>query len=222
MCPAVSQKEDVVKKAPILGVLVAALIASLCCLGPALLVALGIGSVGISVWLAKSDWLFYVLGLAALGVMIVLLLKKQAGKACCPAAPTSTKSLLKIFFFIFFLGVIFFALRYGLTHHVSSWLYQRITTAPPGSSSSESHTALVSVSGMTCIICAKSIESHLRQTPGVHDVQVSFDQKKALVCYNPHQLSKSDIEKYIGETGYSGTIISEITCAKQGLSGNNL
>lgn len=211
------------KKIPILGTLIAALVASLCCLGPALLVALGVGSVGITAWLAKSHRLFYILGLAILGAMIFLLRKQKTEEACCPTEAASAKSILKPLSLIVFLGVLFFGLRYGLTHNAASWLYKQASTAPPAASSNaQTHTLVVSISGMTCIACSRGIEAHLKQTQGIVDAQVSFDKKKALVCYNPQRLSPEIIEKHISETGYSGKTVSETVCAKPGLSGNSL
>ena len=49
----------------------------------------------------------------------------------------------------------------------------------------DEHVAL-RVGGMTCVMCARSIESALSRLPGVVNASINLGAEKALVTYNPH------------------------------------
>ena len=71
------KKED--KKLLIVGGL-AGVIASLCCIGPVVIVLLGLGSVSAALSLGRFTWLFSSLAVIFLGIAVVMYLKK---KTCC-------------------------------------------------------------------------------------------------------------------------------------------
>ncbi|KRF11266.1 heavy metal translocating P-type ATPase [Paenibacillus sp. Soil787] len=72
---------------------------------------------------------------------------------------------------------------------------------------------------MTCAACANRIEKGLKKLEGVAEANVNFALEKALVAYNPSQISVSAMEEKILDLGY-GTVkdavdfnIVGMTCA---------
>ncbi len=58
------------------------------------------------------------------------------------------------------------------------------------------------VGGMTCVMCAKSIENALSRLPGVVNASINLGAEKALVTYNPRLTAISDMRSAIEEAGY--------------------
>ena len=58
------------------------------------------------------------------------------------------------------------------------------------------------VGGMTCVMCAKSIENALIRLPGVVSASINLGAEKALVTYNPRLTSTADMRHAVEEAGY--------------------
>lgn len=56
-----------------------------------------------------------------------------------------------------------------------------------------SATALLHVEGMTCGSCATAVKLVLQKLPGVSAARVSYEQKQALVSYDPRKTNPSRI-----------------------------
>src|SRR3989344_2786993 len=61
----------------------------------------------------------------------------------------------------------------------------------------------IPITGMTCVSCASTIESSLKNTKGVHDAKINFSAEKAYVDYDPKVVSREQLEKAIEDSGYS-------------------
>ena len=61
----------------------------------------------------------------------------------------------------------------------------------------------LSVSGMTCVGCAKSIEKSVQRLPGVSSASVHFATSNVSVEYDPDVASPSDIVEAIRDTGFT-------------------
>jgi len=58
------------------------------------------------------------------------------------------------------------------------------------------------VGGMSCIMCAKTIENALKKLDGIFDVTVNFGDEKASLTYNPEVITLKEIKKSVENTGY--------------------
>ncbi len=58
------------------------------------------------------------------------------------------------------------------------------------------------VGGMTCVMCAGSIENALSRLPGVVSASINLGAEKALVTYNPRLTAISEMRSAIEEAGY--------------------
>ncbi len=60
----------------------------------------------------------------------------------------------------------------------------------------------IKVGGMTCCMCARTIEKALTSLPGVVDATVNLAAEKAYVTYNPRITMPADMRKAVEEAGY--------------------
>ena len=65
------------------------------------------------------------------------------------------------------------------------------------------------IEGMTCNACAVNIEEELEDTAGVHDVDVTFQRKTAIVNFNDEVVQQSTLVKKIQDLGYTATVSGE-------------
>ena len=63
--------------------------------------------------------------------------------------------------------------------------------------------------GMSCASCANSIESAIRNVPGVAECNVNFGAEQAAIQYNPRRTSIQDIQNAVEEAGYSSYSLQE-------------
>lgn len=68
--------------------------------------------------------------------------------------------------------------------------------------SADGSKASISVMGMTCVSCAKTIERSLKKVKGVKDANINFAAEKAFVKYDPAVVKMSDLEEAIESAGY--------------------
>ncbi len=64
----------------------------------------------------------------------------------------------------------------------------------------------LTVEGMHCASCATKIEQALRIRKGISEVNVNFASEKALITYDPKQLSLPDIQTVISQLGYTAAL----------------
>lgn len=62
--------------------------------------------------------------------------------------------------------------------------------------------AVLNIDGMDCMMCAAGLQNTLRAIPGVRRADVSFQDKQAVVEYDPALVNASRIEKLIADSGF--------------------
>lgn len=191
-------------KAEKLGIL-SAVMASVCCLGPVLLVLLGLGSLGFGALLGRFHWWFILVGIALLGVAWRSYLK-EVGRCrtahCEMARGKTTRNMLT-------LASVVVALFVGL--NLYTYAGQRQIPHPLGAASAGGGLALVviPVEGMTCFTCELTVESALRRLPGVKSADARVNEKAAYVNYDPTQTRPEDLIAAINKTGYRASAPKE-------------
>ena len=63
-------------------------------------------------------------------------------------------------------------------------------------------TATISIEGMSCEHCVRAVKNALSSQNGVKSVDVSLEEKNALVVYDDEHTRLSDLESAIVEEGY--------------------
>jgi len=187
-------------KADKLGIL-SALLASVCCVTPLILVLLGLGSLGIGAVLGRFHWWF-------LGAALVLLTaawrryvqerKRCATERCEMASGTPTRWTLLVASLVVaaFAGV-----------NVYTVASQRIAQAASSGAHSQNHLteAVIPVEGMTCLTCELTIESSLKRLPGVSHADARVAEETVHIHYDPARVSPDDLIAAINKTGYKAS-----------------
>lgn len=183
---------------------VAAFLASLCCLGPLLLGGLGLGTVLVATFAPlRPYFLAFSAVLLALGFYFVYRKQKPGqvceGETCTPQAPGRkfAKGLLWLGT-VAVLALAFFP-QYGA----------RFASANATSKSGPTAALEISnlkITGMDCEVCARVIERKLLETPGVAHAQVQYPAGRATVKFDPSRISNTKIMEVIKSGGYQASL----------------
>ena len=63
-------------------------------------------------------------------------------------------------------------------------------------------TIQLNIQGMTCNGCVKSVTGVLQKIPGVTSVEVSLEQNRAKIIYNPAQAKPEQFKAAVEDAGY--------------------
>jgi len=178
--------------------LYSAVLASVCCLGPVLLVLLGLGSLGVGAMLGRYHWWFIAAAMILLTVAWRSYLK-EAGRcraASCEMArgkTTRTALTLASVVVVAFVGL-----------NLSTYASQRQGTQEPPAAVRDHALAsvVIPVEGMTCFTCELTVESSLKQLSGVQSADARVTESVAYVRYDPAQVSLDELMAAINRTGY--------------------
>jgi mercuric ion transport protein len=199
------------------GSIMAAIAASLCCIGPLVAVVLGLGTFGAAAaFEALRPYLISVTALLLAGAFYLTYRKRAVtceGGAC---QVRSASRASKIMLWIVTITVIAFAafpyysaalLRANTqTNDPAATLNATAGVASPTYSSQQSQpaiaTALIGVEGMTCAACAATIRLALDRVKGVSSAEVSFERKEAQVTYDPALTTPDQLKAAIDAAGF--------------------
>jgi len=194
-------KSKTLQKASLGGSILAAITASLCCIGPLVAVALGAGGFAASAVFEKWRPVF-------LGVTLVLLalawyLTYRKSKAACEeGSACATKPVAKWNKVLLWLatGVVLVTAAFPSLSSAIFGGIQRPTSAVVAGPNSA--ILKVKIPSMDCAACAASIEAKLRKQSGIENAEVSYDTKEAVVQYDATKLSPEKIIAAIDEAGF--------------------
>jgi mercuric ion transport protein len=181
------------------GSVTTAIAASLCCLGPLLAVALGLGSFRIATTFETLRP--YLLGLTALLLAgaFYLTYRKQAvscadGSCQIRAGSRTSKLLLWL--------VTISAIAFAAFPYYSGPIFQVQAQDNKPSFSANDAKLVVIVGGMSCSSCAIQIKGTLDKLPGVKSAAVSYEKSEAVIVYDPKATNDAAIRSAITELGY--------------------
>lgn len=69
----------------------------------------------------------------------------------------------------------------------------------------ETKNACFNVEGMTCVTCTVTTKAAVKKLNGIKDIQVSLDEKSAVIKYDDALTSSDEIKKKIDSVGYKAT-----------------
>ena len=172
--------------------LLSALIASLCCLGPIVLIILGLGGLGVGAAIGKYHW-YFILGavvLQTVGWRSYFTQKKSCDSRGCEM---KNKGITRNVLILSVLVVIFFA---GMNIYTYAFGGEKVLTSESGTRLS------IPIEGMTCVSCEVAINMAVKKLPRVYEVKASAKNQNALVSYDPKRTSLDEIIANINKTGY--------------------
>ncbi len=201
-------KSNALQKATLGGSLLAAITASLCCIGPLVAVLLGAGGFAASAVFEKWRPVFLGVTFTLLAGAWVLTYRKPKA-ACEEGSVCATKPVARWNRVVLWLATVV-VLATAAFPGVSSVILRAGQPRPP-LAGADSTVLKVKIPGMDCGACAVGIQAKLRKQPGIVSANVNYDTKEAAVHYDASKLSSHDIIAAIDETGFK----AEITTAKE-------
>ena len=180
--------------------ILSAILASACCIGPLLLVAIGVSS-----WAAlvgRYHWFFLVAGMAVLTWAWAKYLREKT--ICdCEHKPMGGRRSVMLTLLITTVLVLGFA---GL--NISRYVF----AGTPVAAQTQTQLAnglnriVVSVEGLSCVTCEIPVRHALRRIDGVKAAHVSSATKTATVDYEPAKTNPEQLVAAINSTGYRAAL----------------
>jgi copper chaperone CopZ len=166
--------------------------ASVCCIGPLLLILLGLGGLGIGAILGRYHWYFILGGATLLTIAWKRYFKEE--KSCKSAhcemeGKKVTRNVLVLASFV----VLTFA---GLN------IYTYARGSLTGSSVISGTEVSIPVKGMSCFTCEIAVQSAVKKLPGINQIKASAKEGRAIVFYDSAKISLDQIINAINQTGY--------------------
>ncbi len=186
-----------------IGSTIAALAASLCCLGPLLLGGMGLGAALVGTFAPLRPYFLALSGvLLALAFYFVYRKPKSAeaceGEVCVP--DSRTRRLAKPLLWLATAAVVALA----LFPSYAAKLVGKPTAAPAATAVVQ--TADLKITGMDCEVCAGVIQRRLLEIPGVVQAEVHYPAGSATVKYDPRQTQVTQLVKVVNSTGYKASV----------------
>jgi mercuric ion transport protein len=185
-------------KAKSAGIL-AALLGSICCTGPLLLVAVGLGA-GAAV-IGRYHWFFVAGAIVVLGSAWIKYFREKARCACghrpMDGRRTSLLTLLvasAIVLTFAGLNVVTYTFPGSPAHPIANANLQRV---------------VIPVEGMSCVTCEIAVRNALKKVKGVVSAHVSVATKNATVDYDPAKTNPGQLVAAINSTGYRASLLQK-------------
>lgn len=183
----------------LLGAVVAAVAASLCCVGPFVLLALGVSGAWIGQLTLFEPYrpLLMAVTLGLLGFAFYRVYRKPKAEVCEPgsycANPRSDRINKTVLWVVTLLVLGLLAFPYW-----APYLFAQGSISKEGSSAS---TVLV-VQNMTCGVCPVTVRKSLLSLSGVYHVSVTLTPPEAVVVYDPSRVSVAALIEATTRAGY--------------------
>ncbi len=194
----------------LLGAIGAAVAASICCLGPLALLALGVGGawVGNLTALGRYRPVFIVVTVGSLGFAFYRAYRKESdGETCKPgsycANPARQRINKVVLWFVSALVVGLLAFPYVVPYLPFGG------GAGDAGASIQTSRAVLDVRNMTCPSCVVTVRGSLSQLDGVQDAVVTREPPRAVVTYDRRRVSIGDLVEATTNAGYPSSVKAE-------------
>jgi len=177
--------------------ILSAILGSLCCVGPLLFIALGLGT-GAAV-IGRYHWFFII---AAMAVLAWSWIKYLRAKTVCDCAhrPMDGRGRSLISLVIATLIVFGFA---GL--NISRYVF---AGSPPRTDqvADGRERIVLQVEGMSCATCEIAVRNALKRVDGVVSASVSVATNSATIDFDPRKTNPDKLVAAVNSTGYRGSL----------------
>ncbi len=173
-----------------------AILASACCLGPLLLIVLGLGSLGLGAAIGRYHWFFLAAGASILVFAWVKHLKEKV-RCDCERRPmagrkASLYSLLAASALVaFFMGV-----------NIFGYAFRAPSSSPSISLRNDVQEVTLRVEGVSCVTCEWAVELALKDLPGVLSAEANVGTRSARVFFEPSKVAKEALVWAVNQAGY--------------------
>ena len=194
-------KSKALQKATLGGSILAAITASLCCIGP--LVAVLLGASGFAASAVFEKWRPVFLGVTfALLALAWYLTYRKPKAACAEGSVCATKPVSKWNKVALWFATGAVLVTAAFPSLSSAILRGTQSNTPVVVDDANSAVLKVKIPSMDCAACAVSIQTKLRKQAGIITASVNYDTKDAVVQYDATKLLPEKIMATIDETGF--------------------
>ena len=174
--------------------ILAAVLGSICCIGPLLLVAVGLGAG--AAMIGRYHWLFVIGAIAVLAWAWTKHFRERAQCACEHRSMEGRGTSLLTLLLASAIVLTFAALN------VRSYMFAG--SPPPARSiaSANLERVVIRVEGMICATCEVAVRTALKRLDGVAFAHVSVATKNATIDYDPTKTNPDQLVRAINTTGY--------------------
>ncbi len=192
----------------VVGAIGAAVLSSVCCIGPVVLAGLGVGAVAAAQSFVPYRPLFWALTVVFLGLGFYFADRapKQAacaGEICESPRMARWRRPLLWFATVIVAALVTFPYYYGPLR--AAFDKPQRTTAVAAQPAQLS-TVDLKVSGMTCSGCAVSVRNALLETMGVTAAEVDLESARARIQYDPSKVSPAELIEAVNKTGFKASL----------------
>jgi copper chaperone CopZ len=175
-----------------------ALLASACCVGPLLLVTIGVGTG--AVFIGRYHWFFVIGGLAVLTWAWAKYLREKT--ICnCEHKPMEWRRSAMFTLLIATVMVLGFV---GL--NLSRYAFASTPPLAQAQVGDDLSRVVIPVEGLRCVICEIPVRNSLKRIDGVKSARVSAASNTATVDYEPAKTSPEQLVAAINSTGYRASL----------------
>ncbi len=184
--------------------ILSALLASTCCIGPLLLVAIGVGSA--AALIGRYHWFFLITGMAVLAWAWAKYLREKT--VCdCENRPMGGRRSGMLTLLVTTVLVLGFA-GLNISRYVFATTPATVQTQTPLANGL--NRIVLSVEGLSCVTCEIPVRHALRRIDGVESAHVSAATKTATVDYEPAKTNPEQLVAAINSTGYRATLPNKV------------
>lgn len=181
------------------GTIVAAILASSCCIGPLILAGMGIGSISGFSTLKKYRPIFMLVTFILIGMAFYFTYrKKNSEDACCKTKTNRVKKIAPWIITVVAVGLLLFPYLYSSSGKSVSNVKMEDNMKK----------LVIEVEGMTCEGCAQAIKSALLKVQGIKMVDVNLEKKESVVGLenDVKDIPVNEILTAIDNAGYKSKI----------------
>lgn len=194
----------------IFGVIIAAIAASVCCVGPLVLLTLGIGGAWVGNLTAIEPFRPYLMGLTfiILGYAFYKIYRKPKAEECAPGSYCANPKSDRINKITLWTSTVFVILLLSIPY-LTPFLYADQSKAVVQSDLAESVIKKITldVPGMNCPACPFTVQKSLIKLDGVISAEVVFETKKAVVKFDPSLVTTTQMIDATTNAGYLSVMI---------------
>ena len=196
------------EKVGVVGAIGAAVVASVCCIGPVALAGLGVGAVAAAQQFAPLRPYFLVLTTVFLGMGFYFAYRKPKQAAGCKGEVCETPAVSRWGRPPLWMATLIVAALVTFPYYYGP-IRAALDNPPPPTAVAAQPASLstveLKVSGMTCGGCAVSVRNALLETPGVSAAEVDFESARAKVHYDPSRVSPEHLIEAVNKTGFKAS-----------------
>ena len=188
----------------VMGSMMAAVVASFCCILPIVFAVTGFTVMGASAAFAR--WRPYLLALTAGLLGFGFYFAYRPAKAECGpngicARPVPKRSGRLMLWLATATIMVLAGFPY-FSGPVAELLLSSKNSGPALVNQARLEYASIAIEGMDCVACATAVENRLKAVSGVHEAKVTLESSTAEVRYDPGSVSVEQLEKAIQDAGY--------------------